>query len=155
MAIRITTPIILDGTNNMKTSLLLALLMLMVSPVYAAGASWYDSKSVCKEGTCCAKECPTASGLEINALEQLGKDFCAASRDYKMGAILHVTNKVNGKSVDCVVVDRGGFDKKYKRSVDLSKSAFAKIADPRLGVVDVTIDVVGQMSKKELKKLVA
>jgi rare lipoprotein A len=127
----------------MKKLIILVCLLTVTSPAYAKKASWYDSKSVCKEGTCCAAECPTASGIDINALELLGEDFCAASRDYKMGAILKVTNRANGKSVRCKVVDRGGFDKKYKRSVDLGKATFAKIADPRLGVVDVTIDVVG------------
>jgi rare lipoprotein A len=127
----------------MKKLMIIAGVMFICSPAYAKLASWYDSKSVCREGTCCAAECPTASGIDINALEAAGEDFCAASRDYRMGSLLKVTNRVNGKSVICKVRDRGGFTKKYKRSVDLSRQSFAKIADPRLGVVDVTIDVVG------------
>lgn len=137
----------------MKIFLFSIVCFLVCSTAYAKKASWYDSKSVCKEGTCCEAECPTAAGMDINALEILGLDFCAASHDYKIGAILRVTNKANRKSVDCRVLDRGAFDRKYNRSVDLSRSSFAKIADSRLGVVDVDIVVIGQMTKLEIKEL--
>lgn len=127
----------------MKKIIVLVCLLTVTSPAYAKKASWYDSKSVCKEGTCCDKICPTASGIDINGLEARGEDFCAASHDYKMGAKLRVTNRANGKSVVCTVRDRGNFDKKYNRSVDLCHQSFAKIASPKLGVVDVDIEVVG------------
>ena len=64
-----------------------------------------------------------------------------ASMDYPFGTRLKVSNIENGESVIVKVNDRGGF-KKYKRIIDLSKGAFAKIADLKLGVIKVKIEVV-------------
>ena len=50
-----------------------------------------------------------------------------ASNSHKMGTKLLVTNIKNGKSVVVRVNDTGGFSK-YKRTLDLSKAAFYKIA---------------------------
>ena len=125
----------------MKKLIVIAGILLICSPAYASKASWYDSKSVCKEGTCCEKECPTASGVDINFLEHKEEHFCAASKQFKMGSILKVTNRANGRSVLVKVMDRGGFAK-YQRAVDLSKHCFAHISDVDLGVVDVDIEVV-------------
>lgn len=122
--------------------IILVCLLTVTSPAYAQKASWYDSKSVCKEGTCCDVECPTASGIDINGLEARDEDFCAASKQFKMGSKLKITNRANGKWVICTVRDRGGFGK-YGRHADLGRKSFAKIADPRLGVIDVDITVVG------------
>lgn len=47
----------------------------------------------------------------------------------------------NGKSVDVKVTDTGGFTK-YGRHLDLSKSAFGAIADPKKGVIDVEWEVL-------------
>ena len=124
-----------------KIICMFALLFFTYGPAYAQNASWYDSQSVCKEGTCCGEVCPTASGVNIKSLEHEEMHFCAASKNFKMGSILKVTNKANGRSVLCKVMDRGGFAK-YQRAVDLSKHCFAHISDVDLGVVDVTIDVV-------------
>ena len=61
-----------------------------------------------------------------------------ASNTHKMGTILKVTNKANGKSISCKVNDRGGFSK-YGRTIDMSYGAFTKIAHPSKGVIKVTI----------------
>ena len=63
-----------------------------------------------------------------------------ASNVHKMGSILRVTNKENGKSVIVKVTDTGGF--KSPRIVDLSKSAFSKIASLSRGVVSVLVEVI-------------
>jgi rare lipoprotein A len=109
--------------------------------VIAGTASWYDSKSVKREGTCHAEKCYTASGKEIHELESMGVDFCAADKRYKMGSRLKVTNRSNGRSVIVKVVDRGGF-KKYGRSCDLSKQSFSKIADLKKGVIKVDVQIL-------------
>lgn len=64
-----------------------------------------------------------------------------ASNTHKMGTKLKVTNKANGKSVTVRVTDRGGFSK-YGRTLDLSKAAFAKIADVKQGLAKVDIKIV-------------
>lgn len=64
-----------------------------------------------------------------------------ASNTHKMGTKLKVTNRDTGKSVSCKVNDKGGFSK-YGRTLDLSRAAFAKIADLKHGLVKVDIKVL-------------
>lgn len=64
-----------------------------------------------------------------------------ASNSHKMGAKLLVTNPKNNKSVIVKVNDTGGFAK-YGRTLDLSKGAFAKIADLNSGTCKVHIKVL-------------
>lgn len=78
----------------------------------------------------------TASGEVFNKWA-----MTTASNSHKMGTKLEVTNKANGKSVIVKVNDTGGF-KKYGRTLDLSRGAFAKIADINQGLVEVKIRVI-------------
>lgn len=64
----------------------------------------------------------------------------AASNVYKLGTQLLVTNLNTGKSVKVVVNDR--MAKHIKGRVDLSKSAFEKIAHTGHGIVPVQIEVL-------------
>ncbi len=64
----------------------------------------------------------------------------AASNLYKLGTRLLVTNKSTGKSVQVVVNDR--MAPNIKGRVDLSKSAFQKIAQTDHGVVPVEIQIL-------------
>lgn len=57
------------------------------------------------------------------------------------GKKLRFTNLENGRSVEALVNDTGGFEK-YGRSVDLSKAAFTAIANPHKGLVNVEIEVL-------------
>lgn len=78
----------------------------------------------------------TASGEVFNKWA-----MTTASNSHKMGTKLEVTNKANGKSVVVRVNDTGGF-KKYGRTLDLSRGAFAKIANTNKGLIEVTIKKV-------------
>ena len=102
-------------------------LVLLVTSANAGVASWYGERFHNKR---------TASGeiFNMNAMT-------CASNTHKMGTKLLVTNKENGKSVVVKVNDTGGF-KKYGRTLDLSKGAFAKIANTKKGLIDVTIKKV-------------
>lgn len=64
----------------------------------------------------------------------------AAHRSLPFGTKVKVTNLANGKSVVAKVNDRGPFVK--GRIVDLSRSAFASIANPAVGVISVELEVV-------------
>lgn len=64
-----------------------------------------------------------------------------ASNTHKMGTKLLVTNPKNNKSVIVKVNDTGGFAK-YGRTLDLSKGAFAKIADLNSGTCNVHIKIL-------------
>lgn len=61
-----------------------------------------------------------------------------ASWDYDFGEKLLVINALNGKSVVCRVNDRGP-GKRLRRKIDLTKAAFKKIANPKRGLIPVTV----------------
>ena len=103
----------------------LAYLILFVSSiVYAQTASWYGGSFHGKR---------TANGEVFNQ-----NALTAASNSHRMGTNLLVTNVTNGKSVKVKVNDTGGF-RKYGRTLDLSKGAFMKIANPNQGVIKIKI----------------
>lgn len=98
-------------------------------------ASWYSSE-------CCKynphKGCPTASGESLFLLEKTSPDF-AAMWGVPLQSKFRVTNLDNGKSVIVTVKDRGPA-KRLHRAIDLSKSAFSKIANPKKGLIKVRIE---------------
>jgi rare lipoprotein A len=61
-----------------------------------------------------------------------------ASWDYPFGTRLRVTNLQNGKSVIVRVNDRGPA-KRLRRIVDLTRSAFRRIADTKTGIIKVRV----------------
>ena len=79
----------------------------------------------------------TANGEIFNSNEYT----CAATKNYKFGTILKVTNIKNGKSVNVRVNDRGNF-KRLGRTLDLSKSAFKQIGNLKKGVLIVKIEKI-------------
>lgn len=64
----------------------------------------------------------------------------AAHRSLPFGVKVKVTNIENGKSVVVKINDRGPFVK--GRIIDLSRSAFNRIANKSAGVIEVKIEVV-------------
>jgi len=90
------------------------------------GASFYANKYQSRR---------TASGERFDQ-----RAATAAHRSLPFGSTVRVTNLDNGRQVVVRINDRGPFIR--GRVIDLSRSAFARIADTRLGVVDVRIDVL-------------
>lgn len=68
----------------------------------------------------------------------------ACSPNIKLNSIIKVTNVANGKSVVVKCTDRGAFHKaKYGyRTFDLSKGAFASIANLNTGVIKVKYQIL-------------
>jgi rare lipoprotein A len=64
----------------------------------------------------------------------------AAHKTLAFGTWVKVTNKRNSRSVVVRINDRGPFVK--GRIIDLSKSAFSAIANRRLGVVEVVVEIL-------------
>ena len=64
----------------------------------------------------------------------------AAHMKLPFGTKVKVTNTNNSKSVIVKINDRGPFVK--NRIIDLSRSAFIRIANLDAGVIDVTIEVI-------------
>ena len=80
---------------------------------------------------------PTASGetFDMHAMT-------CAHKEYPFGTRLRVTNTVNGKSVECIVNDRGPFVK--GRDIDLSLAAARKIDLIGSGTAPVVVEVNGR-----------
>lgn len=104
-------------------------------------ASWYSSEEACGKKTNDKPGCPTASGKGLFKLERSSKLFVAVN-GIALGKEIRFTNIKNGKSVKAMVVDRGGFDKKYGRIADLGKKAFSRLADPREGTIQVKMEIL-------------
>lgn len=95
------------------------------APATSSGlASWYGDE---------LRGARTASGEPFNP----DRPTCA-SWDHPFGTILEVS--ANGRTVLVRVNDRGPA-KRLNRVLDLSRSAFAQLEDPRKGVVQVTFSV--------------
>lgn len=107
--------------------IILSFLLIYVSS-YSEIASWYADRF---EGKL------TASGYIYNS-----NQLTCASNKHQFGTVLKVTNIDNNKSVKVVVTDRGAFDKKYGRDIDLSKRAFSEIENIHKGLANVNIDVI-------------
>jgi len=97
-------------------------------------ASWYSIKSLKKEGTY-----KYSKGVMANGRKFEDGRLTAASRDYPLGTVLRVVNTRNNRVVVVEVSDRIGRRFKGKR-IDLSRAAFAKIADLDTGVIPVKIE---------------
>lgn len=122
------------------TVLILTLSLNSVPEVQYGQASYYHSKF---EGR------KAADGSRFS-----NQEFsCATGSEYPFKTIIRVINVQNGKSVDVVVTDRGGFSKtKPKRKVDLSQIAFKAISKDgtlKEGLLDVEIRVVSLPKDKK------
>ena len=102
-----------------------------VSPLHVYGiASWYSESDP-------SINLRTANGEIFN-----DRQLTCATWHFPFGAYLRVENLANGKSVVCRVNDRGPSRRLKGRVIDLTKTAFRHIADPRLGLADVAITPV-------------
>lgn len=61
-----------------------------------------------------------------------------AHRTLPKGTVVTVTSMETGKSVTCVVTDRGPYGDSY-RVIDLDRGTFAQLADPARGLIAVEI----------------
>lgn len=120
----------------MRYFLVVVVLMFVTACTSTGTASWYEKGF---EGKL------TASGYVYDS-----NQLTCASNDYPFGTVLKVTNKENGKSVLVVVTDRGGFEK-YGRKIDLSRSAFNKIASTGHGLIDVKVEKVSDKNTFKYK----
>ena len=73
------------------------------------------------------------------------EDFTAAHLTLPFNTIVHVTNKLNNKSIVVRINDRGPFIK--SRIIDLTRSAAQKLGMVRFGVVPVKIHVLNLLDQ--------
>jgi len=121
---------------------------LSASEIKTGKASWYSTEA-CTEPhkKIYTKDCLTASGKSLYALEEKGVLF-AASWSYPLGAKVRVTNKENSKSVVVQILDHGP-SKRLARIIDLGKFAFGQISDLKKGMIVVTVERIPTQTKKE------
>jgi rare lipoprotein A len=140
------------NATSVKGSLVLCF-FLLTFPALAfpetGTASWYSSKDACKYNP--TKGCPTSSGISIYELERTKQDF-AAAWNYPMGSLIKITNLRNGKSVVCVVRDRGPA-KRLFRLADLSRQSFSKISSLKEGVIKVKVEKVNRDRSLSVKSV--
>lgn len=92
--------------------------------------SWYGFE-YCKAHN---PECVTASlePFDENALT------CACNYTYPLGTLFRVAYR--GKSIIVRCNDRGSFEEKYNRTLDLSKKAFERLAPTETGILRVSVE---------------
>jgi len=102
------------------------------TPKYSNGvlASWYGVQEYC------AKYNPSC--IMANRKKLVDEDFTAAcAKKWPLGTKLHLRH--NGKDVIVECTDRGSFEEKYGRQLDLSKAAFTSLAPLSRGVIEVEV----------------
>jgi rare lipoprotein A len=101
-------------------------------------ASWYSLSSLKSEGTFKYSKGVMANGKLFNE-----DAFTCATRDYKLGTILRITNLANGKTIQVMVTDR--IAKRFTgKRIDLSKRAFEILTNGHLelGVIKVKVEII-------------
>ncbi|MEI8176551.1 MAG: septal ring lytic transglycosylase RlpA family protein [Candidatus Omnitrophota bacterium] len=93
----------------------------------AGSASWYSQRD--------PGVLATTANMEIFN----DQDLTCAIWDVPFNTLIKVTNRKNGRSITVRVNDRGPAKRLVDRGriIDLSKKAFASIADLREGIIDV------------------
>jgi rare lipoprotein A len=116
---------------------LLLFILLFSAQAFADTASYYTLESCLAEGS---------SGIMANKEVMDNESLTCASWFYPFGTRLKVSSVDTGRSVVCVVTDRGPSKKLVKkgRVIDLSVATFAKLAPLSKGVIKVKIEKVSQ-----------
>ncbi len=110
-------------------------------PQPAYTASYYSKQSTIKEGTWAKYGGRMANGEVFDDTKMV-----CASWYFPFETKLKITNLANGKAVIVVVKDRGPAKRlaRQGRIVDLSKGAFAKIAELKQGIIKIRVDVINE-----------
>jgi rare lipoprotein A len=116
-----------SGNSFTSTTVTLAALLILSCLTCQAAdrASWYGEKQ---------RGLPMANGQRFNP-----DKLTAASWFFDFGTKVVVTHA--HRSVVVEITDRGPAERLLNegRNIDLSRAAFAKLADPDLGLIDVTV----------------
>ena len=116
----------------------LILLLLIFSPEYITDLEIVNHLPVNADKVIVGKA--SYYDYKIGDWSSVGHLVCA-TRDFFRYSEVKITNLDNGKSVIARVTDYGpDYSVFPDRVVDLSSTAFAKIADTRLGVINVKVE---------------
>jgi len=97
-------------------------------PAERGTASWYSTRE--------------SRNLMANGRPLNDNHYTCASWTYPLGSVVRVTS--GGRSVECVVTDRGPAKRLVAqgRVIDLTRAAFSRLGDLRRGLIDVTVERV-------------
>lgn len=111
---------------------LLMVMMVICGCAQAYTASWYSQTDAYIKPL-------TASGEIFN-----DRALTAASWAYPLGTLVRVTNRATGASVVVRINDRGPAKRLYRkgRIIDLTKTAFARIAPISAGIIHIKVEVI-------------
>ena len=112
------------------------ILGILITDSWAMQASWYARADLIRDGQDKITHFIMANGREFK-----DEGLTCASWDYKLGTSVRVTNNENGKSIVVVVTDRTSRRFKGKR-IDLSRDSFARIANLKQGLVQVSVEEI-------------
>ena len=98
----------------------------MTAPAYGM-ASWYSESD------------PGINRHTANGEIFDDSKLTCASWNFPFGTFVKVRNLQNGKSVVCRVNDRGPSKRFKRRVIDLTKTAFQRIAPPGMGLAEVSV----------------
>lgn len=110
-------------------------LVFLLSCGMTGSASWYSTEA-CQYNS--DPKCPMANGRSLYEAESAGELF-GASWSYPLGTIIKVTNLQNGRHIRVRITDRGP-SKRLGRVLDLGKEAFARLENPKKGIIQVRIE---------------
>ena len=105
------------------------MIKLLLALIIFTQASWYGGGEKLNKHT--------ANGEVFNP-----NSLTCASWDYSFNTLLKVTNLENNKSVIVRVNDKGPNKRFINRKIDLTKKAFAQIADLNRGIINVKIQII-------------
>lgn len=109
--------------------ILLSFSLQLASSAETGLASWYCIK--CNFGT------QTSSGIPLR-----DSAMTAAHRTIPNGTKVKVTNLENNKSVIVTITDYGPHPRLKKRVIDLTKGAFAKVANVNDGLFKCKVEII-------------
>ena len=124
----------------------LCIMLMLHGCAWAMTASWYSVESLKKEGTWAYSHGRMANGHIFS-----DNGFTCATRLFPLGSTLRVYLDLSKTYVDVKVTDRIGKRFAHKR-IDLSKAAFAKLADLNTGIIHVSVRRVQLKAKAYWEK---
>lgn len=116
----------------------LIVLLAILNLAMVGKASWYSSPDTCRFNP--DPKCKMANQESLYDAERNSESF-GASWTFPLGALVKVTNLQNGKSVIVRITDRGPA-KRLERIIDLGKMSFARLANPKEGIIKVNVEEI-------------
>ena len=127
----------------MKKAAVISIILITVALSFpAAGNGFKPLPAIIKGKASWYSQCDPGILLTTSSMERFDdSQLTCAIWDLPFNTILKVTNLENGKFVIVRVNDRGPA-RRLNRTIDLTKTAFSRIADLEQGLADVAVEIM-------------